>query len=102
MQAGAPETKFLSEPPLSSAVLHASRHEYTRTIEPARALAAETLTLERKLKAEGQKLNAESPPLPRPAPAGDCPDVANRPVTDAHPPGPQPAWNDMPAQDETV
>jgi hypothetical protein len=25
----------------------------TRTIEPARALAAETLTLERKLKAEG-------------------------------------------------
>jgi hypothetical protein len=40
-------------PPLSSAGLHASRHEYTRTIEPARALAAETLTLERKLKAEG-------------------------------------------------
>jgi hypothetical protein len=29
------------------------RDEYTRTIEPALALAAETLTLERKLKAEG-------------------------------------------------
>jgi hypothetical protein len=28
-------------------------HEYTRTIEPARGLAAETLKLERKLKAEG-------------------------------------------------
>jgi hypothetical protein len=39
--------------PLSSAGLHALRDEYTRTIEPARALAAKTLTLERKLKAEG-------------------------------------------------
>jgi hypothetical protein len=29
------------------------RDEYTRTIEPSRDLAAETLTLERKLKAEG-------------------------------------------------
>jgi hypothetical protein len=29
------------------------RDEYTRTIEPARTLAAETLKLERKLKAEG-------------------------------------------------
>jgi hypothetical protein len=29
------------------------RDEYTRTFEPARALAAETLTLERKNKAEG-------------------------------------------------
>jgi hypothetical protein len=28
------------------------REEYTRTIAPARGLAAETLTLERKLKAE--------------------------------------------------
>ena len=35
--------------PLSSSGLHASRDEYTRTIEPARALAAETLTLERTL-----------------------------------------------------
>jgi hypothetical protein len=34
---------------LSSAGLHASRDEYTRAIEPARALAAETLTLERTL-----------------------------------------------------
>jgi hypothetical protein len=29
------------------------RDEYTRTLEPARALAAETLNLERKPKAEG-------------------------------------------------
>jgi len=35
--------------PLSSAGLHALRDEYTRTIEPACALAAETLTLERTL-----------------------------------------------------
>ncbi len=35
--------------PLSSAGLHALRDEYTRTIAPARALAAETLTLERTL-----------------------------------------------------
>jgi hypothetical protein len=39
--------------PLSSAGLHALRDECTRTIEPARALATETLTLERELKAEG-------------------------------------------------
>jgi len=32
--------------PLSSAGLHALRDEYTRTIEPARALAAEALILE--------------------------------------------------------
>ena len=37
--------------PLSSAGLHALRDDYTRTIEPARALAAETLTLERNLSA---------------------------------------------------
>ena len=35
--------------PLSSAGLHALRHEYTRTIAPARALATEALTLERTL-----------------------------------------------------
>ncbi|MGO8928355.1 MAG: hypothetical protein ACLQU3_15920 [Limisphaerales bacterium] len=35
--------------PLSSAGLHALRDEYTRTIAPARALAAETVTLERTL-----------------------------------------------------
>jgi hypothetical protein len=37
------------EAALSSAGLHALRDEYTRTIEPTRALAAETLTLERTL-----------------------------------------------------
>ncbi len=35
--------------PLSSAGLHALRDEYTRTIEPTRALAAEILKLERTL-----------------------------------------------------
>ena len=35
--------------PLTAASVHALRDEYTRTIEPARALAAETLTLERML-----------------------------------------------------
>jgi hypothetical protein len=35
--------------PLTAAGLHALRDEYTRTIEPARAPAAETLTLERTL-----------------------------------------------------
>ena len=35
--------------PLSSAGLHALRDHYARTIEPARALAAETLNLERTL-----------------------------------------------------
>jgi len=36
--------------PLSSAGLHALRDEYARTIAPARALAAEALTLERTLR----------------------------------------------------
>ena len=35
--------------PLTAAGVHALRDEYIRTIEPARALAAETLTLERTL-----------------------------------------------------
>jgi hypothetical protein len=35
--------------PLSSAGLHALRDGHTRTLEPARALAAETLSLERTL-----------------------------------------------------
>ena len=35
--------------PLTSPGLHALRDEYTRTIEPARALAVEALTLERTL-----------------------------------------------------
>ena len=38
---------------VTTAGLHALRDEYTRTIEPARALATKTLTLERKFKAEG-------------------------------------------------
>jgi hypothetical protein len=47
------------------------RDEYTCTIEPARALAAEALKLERKLKAEGSRLKAESPSLLHPDPGGD-------------------------------
>ena len=35
--------------PLTAAGVHALRDEYTRSIEPARALAAETLNLERTL-----------------------------------------------------
>ena len=35
--------------PLTAAGVHALRAEYTRTIEPARALVAETLNLERTL-----------------------------------------------------
>ena len=35
--------------PLTAAGVHGLRDEYTRTIEPALALAAETLTLERTL-----------------------------------------------------
>jgi hypothetical protein len=38
--------------PLTAAGVHALREEYTRTIAPARALAAETLTLERGLNAD--------------------------------------------------
>jgi len=37
------------KPPLTAAGVHALRDEYTRTIEPARALAVETLKLERTL-----------------------------------------------------
>jgi hypothetical protein len=39
--------------PLTGARFHGLRDEYIRTIEPARALSAEALNLERKLKAEG-------------------------------------------------
>ena len=35
--------------PLTATGLHALRDEYTRTVDPARALAAETLSLERTL-----------------------------------------------------
>ena len=38
---------------MSPARQHALRDEHARTIDPARVLAAETRTLERKLKAEG-------------------------------------------------
>ena len=38
------------------------RHEYTRSTESDRPLAAETLTLERKLKAEGQRLMLKACP----------------------------------------
>ena len=50
--------------PLTAAGAYALRDEYTRTIEPARALAAETLTLE---------LHAQRPRQPgvRPDPGGD-------------------------------
>ncbi len=41
------------KPPLSSAGIHALGDEYTRTTEPARALAAATSILERKFKAKG-------------------------------------------------
>ncbi len=51
--------------PLSSAGLHALRDEYTRTSVPARALAAETLTLERALSNLVNQAYALTPP-PRP------------------------------------
>jgi len=38
-----------NKPPLASTGFHALRHEYGRTIAPARALAAEVLQLERTL-----------------------------------------------------
>ena len=53
------------------------RAEYTRTIEPARALAAETLTLKRTL---SDLVNQAL----RPDPGGDCPAMANRPAPHAH------------------
>lgn len=55
--------------PLSSAGLHELRDEYTRTIVPARALAAEALTLERVLSAECRVRNAEC--RVQPDPGGD-------------------------------
>ncbi len=66
--------------PLSSAGLHALRDEYTRTIVPARALAAEARTLERKVKAEGSRLKAKG------CKPGDCPGVASRSAPHAHAP----------------
>ena len=43
--------------PLTAGGLHALREEDTRTIEPSRALAAETLTLEHSSKAECRMQN---------------------------------------------
>jgi len=45
--------------PLAVKASHLLRDEYTRTIAPARALAAETLALERLLNAECRVQNAE-------------------------------------------
>ena len=47
--------------PLSSAGLRALRDEYTRSIEPTAALAAETLTLERTLRPRQPSLRAKRP-----------------------------------------
>ena len=47
--------------PLTAAGVHALRDEYTRTIEPARALTAETLKLERLPSAERGIRSAECP-----------------------------------------
>jgi hypothetical protein len=67
--------------PLTAAGVHELRAEYTRTIAPARALAAETLTLERTLSdlvnqayaltpAEIELMWKTAPPrMPIPAPA---------------------------------
>ena len=79
---------------LSSAGLHALRDEYTGTIAPARALAAETLELERTLSdlinqayaltpVEISLMWQTAPPrMPIPPPAGPrllpCPDRADR------------------------
>ena len=70
--------------PLSSAGLHALRDEYTRTIDPARALAAESLD-------PGAHPQRPRQPGLRPDPGGDRPNVANRPAPHAHPA----AWNRM-------
>jgi hypothetical protein len=70
--------------PLSAAGVHALRDEYTRTIAPARALAAETLKLERTLSdlvnqayaltpAEIELMWQTAPPR-MPIPAYGCPD----------------------------
>ena len=47
--------------PLTAAGVHGLRDEYTRTIAPARALSAETLTLERLPNAERGMRSAECP-----------------------------------------
>ena len=47
--------------PLTAAGVHALRDEYTRTIAPARALAAETLKLERALSDLGNQACDQQP-----------------------------------------
>jgi hypothetical protein len=59
--------------PLTAAGVHELRAEYTRTLEPARTLAAETLKLERTLSDLVNQAYALTP-------GGDCSDVANRPA----------------------
>ena len=81
--------------PQTAAGVHALRDEYTRTIEPARALAAETLKLERTLSdlvnqayalapAEIELLWKTAPPrMPIPPPflsSGNLPVAAHRQV----------------------
>ena len=70
--------------PLTAAGVHGLREEYTRIIEPARALAAETLKLERTLSdlvnqayaltpVEIDLLWQTAPPrMPIPAPTSSC------------------------------
>ena len=70
--------------PLTATGVHALRNEYTRTIEPARALAAETLKLERTLSDLVNQAYALTPteielmwqtaPPRMPIPAYGCPD----------------------------
>ncbi len=48
--------------PLSCAGLHALRDEYTRTLEPTRALASEALQLERTLSDLVNQAYALTPP----------------------------------------
>ena len=75
--------------PLTAAGVHGLRAEYTRTIEPARALAAETLKLERTLSdlvnqayaltlAEIDLMRNTAPlRMPVPPPATRFPEVSN-------------------------
>ena len=64
--------------PLTAAGVHGLRDEYTRTIEPARALAAETMKLE-----PTYPQRPRQPGL-RPNPGRNCPAVADCPTPYAH------------------
>ena len=67
------------------------RDEYIRTIEPARALAAETLKLERTRKGKCRMQNVECRVillrLLQPGPGGHPDHVENRPAPHARPAG---------------